>query len=165
MGDIKIKKIDPSQIRYTPAEGELIQTPEGKYMIWHEDGWNEIKMESSGIDVGLYDMNKQIIAQLPIMKDTDFKKALENVTILHNTWHNKYYMLYGKEISYFTVFEVIEPQYLGEILLECCLNVGSIKAMDLTETKDAIEIWIEDENGPTCLYLFPYDNGIVQVGE
>ena len=36
MGNLRIKKIDPTQIRYTPAEGELVQTPEGKYMIWHE---------------------------------------------------------------------------------------------------------------------------------
>ena len=51
-------------------------------------------------------------------------------------------MLYGKEISYFTVFEIIESQYFSEEVLACCLNIGPIKAMDLTETKDAIEIWI-----------------------
>jgi hypothetical protein len=62
MGDLKIKKIDPSQIRYTPVEGEVIQTPEGKCMIWHDGSWNEIKMEDSGINMGLYDMNKQIIS-------------------------------------------------------------------------------------------------------
>ena len=60
MGNLKIKKIDPSQIRYTPEEGELIQTPEGNYMIWHDGSWNEIKMENGGINMGLYDMNKQM---------------------------------------------------------------------------------------------------------
>ena len=44
-------------------------------------------------------------------------------------------------------------------------NIGKIKAIDFTEPQDAIEIWVEDEDGPTCLYLFPYDSGIVQVGE
>ena len=77
MGDLKIKKIDPTQIRYTPTEGELIQTPEGKYMIWHEGAWNEIKMESGGINMGLYDMNKQIISQLPILED--FDKAMNDI--------------------------------------------------------------------------------------
>ena len=38
--------------------------------------------------------------------------------------HNKY-MLYGKEISYFTVFKIIEPQYFEKLLL--CLNVGPLK--------------------------------------
>jgi hypothetical protein len=37
-------------------------------------------------------------------------------------------------------------------------------AMDLTENEDAIEIWVNTEIGPTCLYLFPYDNGLVKVG-
>lgn len=164
MGDLKIKKIDPSQIRYTPTEGELVQTPEGKYMIWHESAWNEIKMESGGINVGLYDMNKQIISQLPILEN--FDKAMDDIWTLYETYHNKYFMLYGKEISYFTVFKIIEPQYLGEDVLDCCLNVGLIKAMDLTEAGDAVEIWVQPQDGePTCLYLFPYDSGIVQVGE
>lgn len=77
MGDLKIKKIDPTQIRYTPTKGELIQTPEGKYMIWHEDGWNEIRMESGGINMGLYDINKQIISQLPILEN--FDKAMNDI--------------------------------------------------------------------------------------
>lgn len=164
MGNLKIKKIDPSQIRYTPVEGEIVQTPEGKYLIWHEDAWNELKMEGGGINMGLYDMNKQIISQLPILED--FEKAMDDIWTLYETYHNKYFMLYGKEISYFTVFKIIEPQYLGEDVLDCCLNVGLVKAMDLTETGDAVEIWVHPEDGePTCLYLFPYDSGIVQVGE
>ena len=164
MGELKIKKIDPSQIRYTPAEGEVIQTPEGKYLIWHEDNWNELKMEGSGINVGLYDMNKQIIAQLPAL--TDFSKAIANVRDLHGKYWNKYYMMYGKEISYFTLFEVCGKNEFGQDIIECCENVGAIKAMDMTEAQDAIEIWVQPKDAdPTCLYLFPYDSGVVQVGE
>jgi hypothetical protein len=96
----------------------------------------------------------------------DFEKAIDNIQALYETYHNKYFMLYGKEISYFTVFKIIEPQYLGEDVLSCCLNVGPVKVMDLTEAGDAVEIWVQPENDePTCLYLFPYDSGIVQVGE
>ena len=41
-----------------------------------------------------------------------------------------------------------------------------LKVFDETENKDAIEIWIQQDNGEsTCLYLFPYDTGMVQVGE
>ena len=111
MGDLKIKKIDPSQIRYTPTEGELIQTPEGKYLIWHNDSWNEVKMESGGINMGLYDMNKQIISQLPALND--FTKAIANVRDLHGKYWNEYYMMYGKEISYFTLFKVCGMNEFG----------------------------------------------------
>ena len=164
MGNFKIKKMDPSQIRYTPTEGEMCQTPEGKLMIWHDNAWQEIKLEGGGINMGLYDINKQIISQMPILED--FEKAMDDIWTLYETYHNKYFMLYGKEISYFTVFKIIEPQYLGEDVLDCCLNVGLVKAMDLTEAGDAVEIWVQPQDGePTCLYLFPYDSGIVQVGE
>lgn len=164
MGDFKIKKMDPSQIRYTPAEGELCQTPEGQVLVWKDGSWHTVKMEGGGVNVGLYDMNKQIISQMPILED--FEKAMDDIWTLYETYHNKYFMLYGKEISYFTVFKIIEPQYLGEEVLDCCLNVGLIKAMDLTEPGDAVEIWVQPQDGePTCLYLFPYDSGIVQVGE
>ena len=164
MGDLKIKKIDPSQIRYTPKEGELIQTPEGKYMIWHDGSWNEIKMENGGINMGLYDMNKQIISQLPALND--FTKAIADVRDLHGKYWNKYYMMYGKEISYFTLFKVCGMNEFGQDVIDCCANIGAIKAMDMTEAADAIEIWVQPESSePTCLYLFPYDSGIVQVGK
>ena len=159
----KIKQIDPSQIRYTPTEGEMIMTPEGKYMTYHENAWVEVKMDSSGIEIGLYDMNKQIITQLPNL--TDFTKAMSDIRTLHETYQNKYYMMYGKEISYFTLFEVIGCNEFGQDVIDCCTNIGAIKAMDLTEAGDAIEIWVEAANGPTCLYFFPYDMGVVQVGE
>ena len=163
MGDLKFKKIDPSQIRYVPAEGEIIQNPEGKILVWSNDAWNEVKMEGGGISMGLYDMNKQIISQLPPLDD--FTKAIDNIRTLHGTYWNKYYMMYGKEISYFTLFEVIGCNEFGYDIIDCCTNIGPIKAMDLTESGDAVEIWVDTIDGPTCLYLFPYDNGIVQVGE
>ncbi len=163
MGDVKIKQIDPSQIRYTPAEGEVIQTPEGEYLIWRDNQWMKINMDSSGIELGLYDMNKQIIAQLPELTDLSDKEGVINS--LHMKYNNFYYMLYGKEISYFTLFKIKEPQYLGAEVIDCLRYVGKIKAIDLTEESDAVEIWVETDDGPTCLYLFPYDNGVVQVGE
>ena len=137
---------------------------DGHYYIWHDGKWNVIKMDGSGFEMGLYDMNKQIISQLPDL--TDFSKAIANVRDLHGKYWNKYYMMYGKEISYFTLFEVCGNNEFGQDVIDCCLNVGTIKAMDMTETQDAIEIWVQPKDAdPSCLYLFPYDMGIVKVGE
>lgn len=148
----------------TPQEGEVAQTEDGKLKIFQGGEWKDLNVEGSNLELGLYDMNKQIISQLPILED--FDKAMYDILTLYETYHNKYFMLYGKEISYFTVFKIIEPQYFGEDVLDCCLNVGLVKAMDLTEAGDAVEIWVQPQDGePTCLYLFPYDSGIVQVGE
>ena len=161
--EIKIKKIDPSQIRYTPQVGEIVQNPEGDYLIWKDDQWNKINMESSGIDLSLYDMNKQIIAQLPDLTDWDRVETLLND--FYNLHHNTYYMMYGKEISYFTLFKVNEPLMFGDTVADCIPNVGTVKAVDMTEANDAVEIWVMNNDEPTCLYLFPYDMGLVEVGE
>jgi hypothetical protein len=158
-----IKTIDPSQIRYTPVEGEMIKTPEGKYLTWSNGEWHEIKVEGGGLEMGLYDLNKQIITQLPEL--TDFEESAQLINSLHTDWNNGYYMLYGKEISYFTVFKVIDPSVFADVVIECICNIGPVKAIDLTENADAIEVWVMYNNEPTCLYLFPYDMGLVWVGE
>jgi hypothetical protein len=121
-------------------------------------------MEGSNLELGLYDLNKQIISQLPAL--VDFSNAIINIRKLHEKYWNKYYMMYGKEISYFTLFEVCGLNDFGQDIIDCCVNVGTVKSMDMTETEDAIEIWVQPEEAePTCLYLFPYDSGIVEVGK
>jgi hypothetical protein len=163
LSDLKIKTIDPTQIKYTPLENEIIRSPQGEYLIWKDDNWMKINMENSNINIDLYDMNKQIISQMPVLDNLEDKEYL--VDNLHAKFENFYYMLYGKEISYFTLFKINESKYFGKEVIECLKDVGYIKAIDLTDTGDAIECWIENEQGPTCLYLFPYDAGVVQVGE
>ena len=160
----KIKKMDFSQINYEPVEGEIMQnSADGHYYIWHEGQWNVIKMDKSGFEMGLYDMNKQIISQLPDL--TDWDRVEQTLLEFDVDWTNVYYMLYGKEISYFTVFKVKEHICFGREIIDVIKNIGAVKAIDLTEAADAVEVWVMYKDEPTCLYLFPYDNGIVQVGE
>ena len=160
----KIKKMDFSQINYTPMEGELMQNAEdGHYYVWHDGEWCAVKMDSSGFEMGLYDMNKQIISQMPDL--TDWDRVETALLDFDNKWYNDYYMLYGKEISYFTVFKIKEQIAFGREVIDVIKNVGAVKAIDPTENEDAMEVWVIYEDEPTCLYLFPYDSGIVQVGE
>lgn len=166
MGATKIKKIDVSQIRYTPQIGEVVQDAvTGNFMVWTNEGWNTVKSENSGINMGLYEMNKQIISQLPKLTEAELFDRDLLINTLHAKFNNEFYMLYGKEISYFTLFRIFDSIRFGNEVIDCLNNVGDIKAIDFTEAQDAIEIWIQDEDGPTCLYLFPYDSGVVQVGE
>ena len=74
-------------------------------------------------------------------------------------------MLYGKEISYFTLFKLKQVDSFPHEAIDCLQNIGPIKAIDLTEDKDAIEAWVMADDEATCLYLFPYDMGVVVVGE
>ena len=155
--------MDLSQIKYEPMDGEVVvDSTSKKVMVFHDGAWVPMQTDGTGLNLGLYDINKQIIAQLPPMED--FEKAVESVITLYEKYKNEYFMLYGKEISYFTLFKIIDDFWFSNDVIDCCNNVGVIKAFDLTETADAIEIWVENEDGPTCLYLFPYDNGLVKVG-
>ena len=158
-----IKKLNVSQIRYTPREGEIVQdATSGSFLVWHDNQWQAVKMEGGGIEMGIYDMNKQIIAQMPELSDlTNARQAISELQEIHH--YDTYFMLYGKEISYFTLFKLDDPKYFANEVIACLKNVGVIKAVDLTEANDATEIWVETENGPTVLYLFPYDNGVVHV--
>ena len=161
---MSIKKMDLSQIKYDPIDGEVvIDAITAKVMIYREGKWVPVISDNAGLSLGLYDLNKQIIAQLPEL--ADLNKAIQTIDALHEMYRNKYYMLYGKEISYFTLFKLIEPQYFAQEVLDCLRNVGKIKAIDPDEPGTAVEIWVETDDGPTCLYLFPYDSGLVQVGE
>jgi hypothetical protein len=99
------------------------------------------------------------------LAEDELKEKKYAIDALESKYNNEYYMLYGKEISYFTLFKIVEPQYFSYEVIECLKNVGDIKAIDLTEDKDAVEIWVMADGEATCLYLFPYDLGIVQVGE
>lgn len=162
MSNLNIKRVAISQIRYTPEEGEIVRnTTDDKFYIYHDGAWTTIDMENSGINMGLYDINKQIISQLPTLTEFEDKKNI--IKSLDEKFENVFYMLYGKEISYFTLFQIIHSEKFGDEVIDCLKNIGDIKAIDLTEAEDAVEIWVHGENGPTCLYLFPYDSGLVKV--
>lgn len=167
MSNTKIKIMDPTQIKYTPEEGEIIQSSIDKnFYVYKNGNWIKLSMEGSGLSLGLYDLNKSIIEQLPNLKDyTDAYEAIQN---LHMSYQNKFYMLYGKEISYFTIFNLSSSNQelsFEEGVIDCLKSIGTIKCIDPTEDKSAIEIWVKDGETTdiTCLYLFPYDAGMVHV--
>lgn len=135
--------------------------------VWNytEKGWVDVTDSMNlNVNMSLYEMNKQIVAQLP-----DFTAITEAVsaidTFVTNT-HNCHYMMYGKEISYFTIFQRCSglTETVGEAVIDCLGSVGTIKSIDPTPDGEAFEIWVMVEDNATCLYLFPYDTGIVQVG-
>jgi hypothetical protein len=104
------------------------------------------------------------MSQLPPLEDMNAAK--EAVNNLYEKTKNEFYMLYGKEISYFTLFRMDKPEWFFEELTLCLHSVGVIRAVDMTEDESAIEVWVVDSNNEaTCMYLFPYDNGLVKVGE
>ena len=131
-------------------------------------------MEAS---ISLYELNRSMIKQQGPLEEKDIKLKMNMLKDFSNTFE-KYSLLYGREINYFTLFvkdENWELESLDLGVIECLNNIGTIYSIEYTKEKDAIEIWIEvetetntdteeNEKLVTCMYLFPYDTGIVKVG-
>ena len=129
-------------------------------------------MEAS---ISLYELNRSMIKQQGPLEEKDIKLKMNMLKDFSNTFE-KYSLLYGREINYFTLFvkdENWELESLDLGVIECLNNIGTIYSIEYTKEKDAIEIWVEVETNTnteenkkliTCMYLFPYDAGIVKVG-
>ena len=120
-------------------------------------------MTNDGLKLNLYDLNKQIIGQLADFTEEQVNDLNAAINIWRGARDNKYYLLYGKEIGYFTLFQEDnnkkEDYGLGEGVIECLSSFEAIKEYDINE--DAIEIWVKTEDDVTVLYLFGYDAGVV----
>jgi hypothetical protein len=98
------------------------------------------------------------------LADLDEAGRQTAITLINNyVKFDKFFMLLGKEIGYYTVFmrEPIANETIGEAVIDCLNSIGTIKSIDKLENNDAIEIWVVKENEPTVLYFFPYNEGVI----
>lgn len=149
-------------------EGEIAYAVDVETYYIYKDGiWQETILENapskSELNMTLYDMNKQIAKQLKPYSQDQIDKAKEEI----KNWKQNnvnFYMLYGKEISYFTLFQrqILARNNFIDAVFECLNNLCNNKIYDIEiKNEDAIEIWIDYEGEPTCMFLFNYDKGVV----
>lgn len=144
-----------------------------KFYTFHEGKWiiiEENMEELMPSPMQLYELNKQFVSQLPPLTEQDLKDRKEMV----DNWVDEsidFYLLYGREISYFTLFQRCKDEAITEsisdILFECLDGIGTVVSMDvLTELDEpTIEIWVkiaveDQEDFVTVLYLFDYTKGV-----
>ena len=129
--------------------------------------------EKKGIEFGtLYDINKNIVKQNEIkLSEGVLNSKKQIITDFIKKCNNNYYMLLCNERKDYTVFRWInisnddDAKKIAQILVdECLTNRGEIRGIDLTKTKDAIEIWMVIDDEAYVYYFFPYDNAIIEVG-
>lgn len=136
---------------------------------WKNDDWEPIKINSEGISMSLYDLNKSIINQLKPMETSDFFEKTKLFKELKETTNNRYYMLLCKDFNYYTIFaensNIAMPHFVS-VISEIVMELGKVISIEFTEDKNAIEFWIipEGEENAYVFYLFPYDSGVVQYG-
>lgn len=156
-----------------PIKGEMFYiTNENKLYIFNGEELIDSQSElvKGNIELSVYDMNKQLIEQQGPIKREEIKTKVYDFILKYQNMNNniKYFLAYGKEISYFTLFIKDFPSEfsnLAEAFMECLKNLGTIYDISLTEDDSALEIWVKISGfGMTVIYLFPYDEGICTFG-
>ena len=156
-------------VNHEKGEVALCEEDQTYYVYNEVEGWMPIpaKMTAEGLTIDLYSLNKQIVAQLPPFDEQRIKDAKETL----ENWKkgDRPYLLYGREISYFTLFSPVysvaedEKDYdsFVENVFACLADLtDEIYSFDVVG-EDAIEIWIKYNDEATALYLFDYSEGLV----
>lgn len=151
-----------------PQEGEIVFCEkENQSFIYRNGCWGENRPVEINSGLSLYEVNRNLISQMP---PVDMSQERENILNELAEWtdgySDSYYMIYGKEISYFTVIhksEFSSEETIPQVVLECLENLGELYSV--SQEPGGYEFWVKTaaDGLLTCLYLFPYDAGIVEV--
>ena len=126
------------------------------------------------IEIGnLYDINKNLVEKnVNILTKEELNDKKDLIINFVNKNTNYYYMLLCNEQKDYTIFHINnicnENDYknLANILIdECLINRGDTKSIELTESEDAIEIWLSIDKESYCYYFFPYDAAVIECSE
>lgn len=137
-----------------------------KYLEEIDKAVDSLQKIDGNVSMTMYEMNQQIISQLPTHDEEKIKEDIEIINQFEKTQNTKYYMLLCKEISYFTGFikEITSFESLGEVVIDCIKPVGCIKDIDNSDPL-CVDIWITTKEGEThCMHLFDYQYGVVEFG-
>lgn len=152
-------------------EGEVVYCEDEDAIYSFNNGeWQELKQPGKVPSVGMpsYEIMKSLVDALDKMNNKEIQEKKELIIDWKKQFKDRFFMLLGKEISYYTIFEqstVYEVPNLAEGVIECLENLGDILYIEENDDRTAIEIWIRRNNQePTILYLFPYGHGVVQIG-
>ena len=114
----------------------------------------------------LYELNKQIMAQLPPQSDDIMNHNWNVIGDWFGKNQNRWFMIMCKERSDFTFLHITDNKFTAAIkeLQEVLLERGQILAIQYVHGEDYFEIWIKDSNKEVFLFvLFEAEWMIVEV--
>lgn len=140
-----------------------------KFYIYTSDGWTQwqpnVESTESDINLSLYEVNRQIIAQMPTLKDVPLEEA--RLTLSHyvnGLDHNDdYYMLLCYDLRYFTMFARDQKyeENIVDAIMDCLSYIGEVKSVEESADGQAIEIWVTKDDEAYVMYFFDYGRGVV----
>ena len=150
--------------------GELAYVEETKEVwVWDEEqGWTKMDVDNKGLELNLYDLNKNIVSQLEPLTAEQFAEQAEMLDHYYNVANSLYHMLLCRDFNYYTIFNqgpVVLTKSFRETVCEIIQELGEVFSLELLED-GAVEIWLKpiDAEEPYAFYLFPYDAGVVYYG-
>ena len=138
---------------YIIDENRVYNYRNGRFVIQEID-------KTANVDVSLYDINKQIISQMPDISIEEARKILDDYQWKHAS--TSYFGFMSFEKHYFTVFhrtENTQETMFAAIALDCIQNIGHLKTLNIEN--EALEVWLDIGNEIYQYLIFPYDEGIV----
>lgn len=146
---------------YCEEENQCYVWANGKYepVESHIDGAGEIKVNYRDL----------VISAISAFSPFD-EEQTKKYQVLLNAWdeiqNKEFYMLYARELDYFTLFHRIPNEgnrCLGKEVFECLSDLGFVVYIeDFTEDEYNIIFWVKTPEGKlTEVYLFDYTRGVV----
>lgn len=153
---------------HEPGEMALCSDTNEIYCWDEKTGWSLINVEGKGLELNLYDLNKNIIEQLNPLTTNEVSMKMGLINEYYQKANNTYHMLLCRDFNYYTIFNydgmLTFPDFAGAV---CTIinELGDVYSIELLED-GAMEIWIKPtgEESPYAFYLFPYDAGVVYYG-
>lgn len=138
---------------YVIDENRVYSYRNGRFVVQEVD-------KTANVNVSLYDINKQIISQMPDISIEEARKILDDYQWKHAS--TSYFGFMSFEKHYFTVFhrtENTQDTMFAAIALDCIQNIGHLKTLNIEN--ETLEVWLDIGNEIYQYLIFPYDEGIV----
>lgn len=166
---IQCTSAEVSDLKAEPGQVVLVkdhQDDPGKVFMWNGESFVPLTGDmNSEITLTAYDMNKQIIHQLPALSAEELEQKKELIYDFCKMTDNEYYMLLCRDINYFTLCHRVQSLNelitIQDLIIECAQVHGEIKSIE--QVDGAIEIWVDlpnFEDSTYAMYFFPYDGGV-----
>ena len=168
-----IEQVETLEEISEPYAGQTVwcSTEDKVYRFDPIEGWQAIENDdetTSAIGMNMYDINKQIISQLPAIDQEDMAVVKRDIIRKYcDQMKAEYYMLLCRDINYYTVFKIdlkLADETVEDVLVDCANYIGAIKSIGFTEDEQALELWMTNEEDTYVAYFFPYDQGVIVCG-
>ena len=153
---------------HEPGEMALCSDTNEIYYWDEKTGWSLINVEGKGLELNLYDLNRNIIEQLNPLTTNEVSMKMGLINEYYQKANNTYHMLLCRDFNYYTIFNYDNMLTFPDFASAVCTiitELGDVYSIELLED-GAMEIWIKPtgEESPYAFYLFPYDAGVVYYG-